>query len=87
MTSFNKEKILFILCDCKSEILCIEYDKEWGFADLAIYENFASYRHKLSFYQKMRYIWQILWNNKPYADQMVLTKQQLNELKIFLESI
>lgn len=84
---FDKNKTTFILCDCRSEILFIEYDDQIRLADFAIYENFTSHLNKMSFWQKIRYIWQIIWNHKPYGDQIVLNKDQLKQLKTFLDSL
>ena len=87
LIKFQKNNIQFILCDCKSEILVIEYDEQLGLADIAIYENRESYSNKISFWQKLRYIYQILIKNKPYADQIVLNKKQIKELRQFLSTI
>lgn len=84
ITSLKENKTLFIPCDCQSEILAIIYDHELKVADFAIYETVASFKNKLSLWQKLRYCWQIVVNNKPYADQILLTRKQLNDLKSFL---
>jgi len=84
ITNLNENKSLFIPCSCKSEILVIEYDHEIQLADLAIFENYTNYGHKMSLWQRIRYCYQVLVNKKPYADQMVLDKDQLKELKVFL---
>ena len=77
--------IHFELCDCKSEVLVLEYDSEIGLIDLAIYENSISFRNKMLWYQKLRYIWQVLRYNKPYADQIILNKDQIQKLRQFLD--
>lgn len=84
---FPENKILFTVCDCKSEILYIEYDPEMNMADIAVYESGVSYRSKMSFWQKIRYIWRVLIHGRPYADQMMLTHDQMLELKRFLDEI
>lgn len=85
ITNFQKNNTQFILCDCRSEILVINYDTEIGMADLAIYEHRVSYSNKMSFWQKLRYIYQVLVNNKPYSDQIVLNKSQIKEVRDFLD--
>jgi hypothetical protein len=80
-----KNNIHFELCNCKSEVLILEYDQEIGLMDCAIYESGISIRHKMSWRQKIKYIWQVLINNKPYADQIVLDKTQIQKLKVFLD--
>jgi hypothetical protein len=84
---YEKNKVIFFLCDCKSEVLVIEYDNELELADFAIYENHAAYGHKLSLWQRIRYCYQVLVRQKPYADQIILTQGQLKELKAFLNTL
>ena len=84
MVKFQKNNITFILCDCKSEILVLEYDNEYDLLELSIYENLSSYSHKMSFWQKLRYIYQVLIKNRPYSDQIILTKDQLKDLLSFI---
>ena len=86
-TNLKTNKTLFIPCDCKSEILVIEYDHEWQMADCAIYESLSSYKNKMSFWHKLRYCYQVLIHNKPYADQMMLNNAQLKDLGEFLKSL
>jgi hypothetical protein len=81
---FEKNKTTFILCDCRSEVLVLEHDIEYGITELSIYENMASYAHKMSFWQKLRYIYQILVKNRPYSDQIILNQEQLKELAMFI---
>ena len=84
LVKFEKNKTEFILCDCKSEVLVIEYDNEYDFAELSIYENFSSYAYKMSFWQKLRYIYQVFVNGRPYSDQIILNKTQLKNLSSFI---
>ncbi len=87
LTNLKTNKTLFLLCDCHSEILVIEYDHSLKLADLAIYENFVSMKNKLSLWQKWRYCWYVLWHNKPYSDQIVLNNKQLLDLRNFLSGL
>jgi hypothetical protein len=84
VTNLKENKTIFIPCGCRSEILVIEYDHEIGAADFAIYENLTSYKHKMSFWQRLRYCYQVLVHKKPYADQIFLDNKQLLDLKNFL---
>lgn len=86
-TNFQDNKTLFIPCDCRSEILMIEYDHQIKMADFAIYESGQSYRSKMSLWQRLRYSWRVLFHKKPYADQIVLDRKQLLELKTFINSL
>ncbi len=87
VTNLKENKTLFIPCCCKSEILTIEYDHEIEMADLAIYESKASYSHKMSLWQRLRYAFQVLVHQKPYADQIMLDKSQLRDLQNFLAQL
>lgn len=87
MIKFQKNKTSFILCDCKSEVLVLEYDDEYNLMELSIYENLSSYSHKMSFWQKLRYIYQVLVKGRPYSDQMILNKEQIKHMANFLTSI
>jgi hypothetical protein len=87
MTSFDQNKTLFLTCDCGSEVLRIEYDHEIEMADFAVFSHDTATRHRMSLWQRLRYACQVLFYKKPYADQMVLNKKQLVELKHFLESL
>jgi hypothetical protein len=87
VTNLKENKTLFIPCGCRSEILVIEYDHDMAMADIAIYEHYVGYKNKLSLWQRFRYCWQVLFNKKPYADQMMLDNKQLKELESFLSSL
>lgn len=85
--NLKTNKTLFIQCSCQSEVLVIEYDYEINMADFAIFGNRSSYEYKLSFWQRMRYCYQVLVNKKPYADQIMLDHKQLKDLKNFINSL
>lgn len=87
LRKFQENKTTFILCDCRSEVLVLEYDYECKFVELSIYENLSSYGHKMSFWQKIRYCWQVIWKNKPFSDQIILNTSQVKQLREFLASI
>lgn len=84
---FEKNKTIFLMCNCKSEILFIEHDFEHGLTELSLYENMSSYKHKMSFWQKIRYIYKVLADNSPYIDQIILDKNQLKKLSDFINSL
>lgn len=87
VTDLKENRTIFFLCDCRSEVLVIEYDHHFQMADLAIYQTDAAYRAKMSLWQRLRYCWQVLWNKKPYADEIMLDNKQLLQLKVFLSSL
>lgn len=81
----NNYRTLFLRCDCYSEVLVVDYDKDFSTLELSIFGLHAS--HKMSFLQKMRYLYQIIFHSEPFTDQIILQKQQILELKAFLNSI
>ena len=81
----NNYRTLFIRCDCHSEVLVIDYDGVFLMIELSIFSSLLTF--KMSFWQKIRYIYQILKNGRPYTDQIILHKNQIDELKAFLNSI
>lgn len=85
--NFTTNKLLFTVCDCGSELLYIEYDPEIKTAELAIFEVSSSFRNKMTFKQKIRYIWQVLIHNKPFGDQIILSNKSIQELKHFLNKV
>lgn len=86
-TKFEKNKTAFLICDCGSEILYIDYDHEIKMADFAIFNHSMYLGTTKSLWQRIRYAFRVLIGKSQYADQMMLTKDQLRELKLFLQSI
>lgn len=85
-TKFDKDtKTLFCLCDCKTEVLVIEYDHQLKIADLAIYKLYSN--KNFGFFDRIRYMLRILFTGKPYGDQMVLTQKHLKDIKNFCGSV
>ena len=87
MVKFKKNKTIFILCECGSEVLVLEHDTEYDLMELSIFENLSSYAHKVSFWQRLRYIYRVLVFGRPYYDQIVLNKEQVKELRKFLTNM
>lgn len=78
---------IFLICGCHSEVLVINYDYNTKIADLSLFENYDSYRHKLSFWHKIKTIIQILTKGTVYTDQITLEKTQLDVLKEYLSNL
>lgn len=87
VTIFDKEHIKFILCDCKNEVLVIDYGNLTKTINLAIYESLSSFKHKMSWYTKIKYIWRILTHKYPYNDQIILNPKQTKDLLKFLQEV
>lgn len=84
LMNLKENKTIFHLCECKSEVLAIEYDHDWELADISIYETANSFKNKMSLWQRLRYSFKVLWSGYSYNDQMQLSKQQLKELADFI---
>lgn len=80
--STDKTSTLFTLCGCGSEVLMIQYDHDIDLADLCILATISS--HKMSLWQKFRYMYQIIVKGFPYKDQIVLDRESLKEIRNFL---
>jgi hypothetical protein len=87
VTNLRENKTLFIPCGCRNEILVIEYDHDMDMADVAIYEHYVGFKNKLSLWQRLRFCYQVLFHKKPYADQIMLDKNQLKDLQKFLNGL
>lgn len=87
ITNLDTNKTFFVPCDCGSEVLMIEYDHETRTAEFAIFETRYAYRYKMSLWQRLRYIWQVLVHKRPYADQTILGRHELANLKSFLSTL
>lgn len=87
VTNLLENKTLFIPCDCKENILSVEYDHNKETANFAVYANISSHSYRMSFWQRLRRCYLVLVNNKPFIDQITLDKKQLTELKLFLNSL
>jgi hypothetical protein len=83
----HNQRTIFIRCGCQSEMLVLDYDGEVDMIDLSMYEIDVSYKYRMSLWQKIRYIYQVIRYGQPYTDQIVLNRDQINELKSFLETI
>jgi hypothetical protein len=71
----------YIPCDCSDEVLGIEYDEESKCFYLGIYE----FKRKYSIRDKLRGIWRILRTGEPYGDQMVISKENMESIKSYLD--
>jgi len=87
LTKFqNKNDTLLIICDCKEEILLIDYNKECKIADVCMYRGYNAHSKNRSFWQKIKTIWNLLIKNQQYNDQMVISQDQLKEIYYFLQN-
>ena len=85
--NFQEFRTAFIHCDCRQEVLIVYYDGEYDTLDMSLYETSSSFENKKSWIQRLRYAYQIVRYGKPYTDQIVLKRDQIEELKGFLSHI
>lgn len=83
----NNFRVSYIRCSCDGEILVTRYDGELDTLDLCLFQNQRSFNHTLSFWQKLRYIYNLFKTGQPFTDQILLQREQIDELKGFLNSI
>lgn len=80
-------RTVFIRCDCDSEILVMRYDTELDMMDICIFENELSFKNKMTWFQKFKYIYQVIINGHPYTDQIILSRKNIEEMKNFLTTL
>lgn len=87
ITNLKENKTVFVPCDCKNEILVLEFDHRCNIAELCIYESLATHSNRLSLWQRFRLIINILIKGHIYTDQVILQKKQLLQIRSFLMSL
>lgn len=75
-------KKLFLLCSCGTETIMIESDRDYKNFYAAFYK--LGFTGKLSFKQRLRYIFKVLFSGEPYNDMTVLTIEDIESLYSFL---
>lgn len=81
------ETINYTLCSCGTELLMVEYEKEEKFEEwyFAMFERGTHYNNKLTFWQRLRWGFQILKTGKPYTDELCLNREKIKDLIKFLQ--
>lgn len=79
----NKQTSHLVRCDCGDEVLSIDQYEYFGMKDfeLCIFER---YYHR-SLYERFRYVWKVLTTGRPFGDQIVLSKEKVEELTKWLQ--
>lgn len=83
----NEFSIAFIRCASNNKLLVVRYDGESNSVELCMYETQSSLKNKMTFWQKLKYIYNVLKTGQPYGDQIILQRQQIQELSGFLSSL
>jgi hypothetical protein len=84
---FEERKIM-IDCSCGTEAIVITTDNDWLMGQVEI--AFWKYGHNASlfgFTNKVRQIWNIIKVGHPYADMVILEKDEIDQLIAFLNSV
>ena len=90
----DNKNILF--CSCGAECLVLErFDEDTKHRSSVISEydelfislfQFPLYAQPYSIWGRIKYAFHILWTGKPYYDQVVLEKEEIDKLKNWLNS-
>jgi hypothetical protein len=76
----NENNILYLDCDCRSEILRIEKDEEFHEYYMSIYRN----GHRAGLLYRLKLIWQIITTGEPYVDDICLNQEEIDKMIEFL---
>jgi len=79
-------KELFLECDCYSEGVKFNYHNEDGLLYISIYQRGFKPRTK-TLREKLRWIWQIITKDIPYDDEVVISKNKIQQLAVFANEI
>jgi len=75
--------VLFTMCDCHSEGVAIEVDKDNKEVSLAFFK-FGHDSNNLSFRQRINHAWHVIKTGQPYEDMVILNYQKANQIAAFL---
>lgn len=78
---------LLIKCACHSEVLSVAQDEDFPIVYLAIYSSYGVAEYNKSWKYFFRLIWNWMRTGRLYDDQIVLEKDQIIELRNYLNQI
>ncbi len=79
----KKENELHLTCSCHSHQLHVEKDHEDAIWYVSMWQR--GYAVETSWQYRLKCIWYILKNGRPYGDEVVLEKKDLQELKEYVD--
>ena len=79
----NNKNVLYLDCDCRSEILRIEKDEEFHEYYVSIYRN----GNRSSLLYKLKLIWHIITTGEPYVDDICLKQEEIDKMVQFLNKV
>jgi hypothetical protein len=75
----------FIKCACYGHLMELEYDREYNQYYLTIWSS-GFKREKLSWYDRIRWIWNILKTGNPWSDMFIINESTRKEIVEFLDN-
>jgi hypothetical protein len=72
----ENENILYLDCDCRSEVLRIEKDEECNEYYMSIYRN----GHRSGLLYRLKLIWQVITTGEPYVDDICLNQEETDKM-------
>jgi hypothetical protein len=84
----HNEKELHLVCSCYSHELHLERDSFFDEGDHLWYGSIwmRGYKVDSSWKWKLKQMWQILKHGTPYGDEVVLSKEHLEELLVYVQA-
>ncbi len=82
----HNDKEIHLECECHSHALHIERDPCFDKGDPLWFGSFwerGYYQRKWTW--RWRQAWNTLWSGRPYGDEVVLKKEQLEELSQYIQ--
>ena len=79
----KKGNELHLTCSCHCHQLHLEKDEEVGMWYVSVWQR--GYSIETSWRYRFRCIWHILKTGRPYGDEVVLEKQDMVELKEYID--
>ena len=79
----KKDNELHLTCSCHTHELHFEKDHDMDVWYISFWQR--GYVEQTSWKYRLRYIWHILKNGRPYGDEVVLEKKDLEELKDYID--
>jgi hypothetical protein len=76
----------FIICSCHSEGIYVVKHKDEEEVYMSLFSHGINPK-SLNWKSKLRYIWQVFKNGKPFEDEIVLDKSAVAKLKKILNKI
>ena len=82
----DKDKSLFIECECHGEGLAVDYDNDDGYYYFSYWSR-GFRTGKLPFWQRLRYVLHVLLTGRPFNDELILNRGSANKLCSFLNKV